>query len=88
MKEEPRNRFTLPNVFNPDNEYRKINNNITGSFMNLADKRSPNNINSNNINMNQGKSEYKEKEIYSNEAIERKGTYNFSNQFSNRVTLN
>jgi len=86
MQEEPRNKFLLPNVFSSDNDFRKNNNNnnnnnMTGSFI----KSPSNNGNYINIHMNQGKNEYKEREIYSNEASDKKATYNLANQFSNRV---
>lgn len=85
IKEEPRNKFMLPNVFSSENEFRKSTNNMAGSFINISDKRNSNN--GNYLNMSQGKNEFKEKEIYSNEASERKATYNFANQFSNRVSF-
>ena len=75
----------LPNVFSPDNDLRKNNNIITGSLINLAEKRSSNNGNYNN--MNPGKNEFKDKEMNSNEAFDRKATYNLTNQFSNRVII-
>ena len=83
IKEEPRNRFMLPNVFSSDNDFRKSNNNITGSLINIAEKRISNN--GNYINMNQGKNEFSEKELYSNDAYEKKATFNIAYQISNRV---
>lgn len=72
----------LPSVFSIDSEYRKSNNNMIIGLNKMENKSQ--NL-GNNLYINNGKNESIEKELFSNEALEKKASLNYVNPLSNRV---